>query len=93
MRQLGFNICFKKGNDYHCGTFLGFTTPITETTIKYALKDYLLEYELTNLSPKNVDEMIIVITDGDDVIEMLIDPCDIWPTRECLESDNPMFEF
>ena len=92
-QSLGMNIMFKKGKDFHCGTFLCLSRPITHTRIKYCLKEYLLEYELTNLSPKNVDEMIIVITDGNDVIELLIDPCDVWPTRECLESDNPMFEF
>ena len=94
MKRLGMSILFKKkGNEYHNGTFLNLVAPITETTIKYALKEYLIEYELTNLSPKNVDEMIIVITDGDVVIELLINPCDVWPTRECLESDDPMFEF
>ena len=92
MKQLGMSILFKKGNEFHNGTFLKLVSPITMTTIKYALKEYLIEYELTNLSPKNVDEMVIAITDGEDINEYLIDPCDVWPTRECLESDDPFIE-
>ena len=93
MRQdLGMNVMFKNGKDFHCGTFLELERPITKTTIKYALKTYLVEYEFTNLSPKNVDEMIIVITDGEDVIKFNIDPCEVWPTRECLENPDPLFE-
>ena len=91
-KDIGMSVMFKCGKDFHCATFLGVMRPVNPTLIKYAIKEYLIEYEFTNISPKNVDEVIVAITDGEDVIEVAIDVADVWPSRECLESEDPLFD-
>ena len=81
-----------KGKDYYSASFLNITAPITNTTIRYAIAEFLKDQNLGGfILPKNLDHFEVILTDGERVDILDIKPEEVWPNTYVLVTEEPFY--
>ena len=79
-----YSICIKTGSHFYSAQIIGIELPVTQSDIEYAIAQMMLAGALEPYGAEYVDEIVITITDGEDVNVTDVDPYTVWPDIENL---------